>query len=173
MKIFIVIGLALTVLTLNLRAQMPNVDAKKTEMKKLEKWVGQWRGSGWSQYGPKRETFTGTETIQRKIDGLALLVEGRFTNPEGRVIHEKLAVLSYDEKIKGYGFNTFLASGSIGDHVLKVLPESYAWGFETPSGTVRFTIKIDNDVWFEIGEFSRDGGKTWIKTFEMKLDRVK
>lgn len=148
-------------------------DLKKAEMKKVERWAGQWRGSGWAQYGPKRETFTGGELVQKKLDGLALLVEGKFTNAEGKVIHETLAVLSYDDKARGFAFDTFLATGSAGNYVLKVLPETFEWGFETPGGTIRFTIRIDNDVWFEIGEFSPDGGKTWIKTFEMKLERVK
>lgn len=155
-------------------AQPPNTaEGKKVEMKKLDKWAGQWKGSGWAQYGPKRESFTGGENIQKKVDGLALLVEGKFTNSEGKVIHETLAVLSYNEVLKNYRFDTFLATGMSGEYELKVLPDGYEWGFQIPAGIVRYTIKIDNDVWFEIGEFSRDGGKTWFKNFEMKLERVK
>ena len=176
MKNYAAMILFILALAFTAAAQPSNaIEAKKAEMKKVEKWAGQWRGGGWSQYGPKRETFTGTETVQRKLDGLALLVEGRFTNAEGRVIHETLAVLSWDQQLKDtYNFDTYLANGSTGKHVLKVLPDRYEWGLQTPDGgTVRFTIKIDKDIWFEIGEFSRDGGKTWIQTFEMKLERVK
>ncbi|MDQ3373255.1 MAG: hypothetical protein M3521_05145, partial [Acidobacteriota bacterium] len=70
------------------------IEAKRAEMKKLDRLVGQWQGTGWIQQGKNRETFAGTENVQRKINGLALLVEGNFKNKEGVVIHETLAVLS-------------------------------------------------------------------------------
>ena len=157
---------------INVSAQENNVAALRTEVKKLESMVGQWKGSGWIQQGAKRETFTGTETVQRKLDGLALLVEGRFTNPEGKVIHETLAVLDFSEKDSKYRFRTYLAAGRSGEHELKLLPDAYEWGFQSPMGTIRYNIKTANDVWFETGEFSKDG-KTWVKFFEMKLDKVK
>lgn len=152
---------------------MPNTDAQRTEMKKLESLAGQWKGSGWIVLPDgKRETFTGMENVQRKIDGLALLVEGKFSNGEGKIIHETLAVLAFDPKARGYRFRTYLASGASGEHDLKLLADGYEWGFQIPNGTVRYIIKTANDVWFETGEFSRDG-KTWVKFFEMKLDKVK
>ncbi|HUR98427.1 MAG TPA: hypothetical protein VMZ26_10220, partial [Pyrinomonadaceae bacterium] len=132
------------------------------------------KGSGWYiAQGGKRETFTSSETVQNKIDGLALLVEGKHTNPEGKVVHETLAVLNYDEAAKIYKFATFLATGPTGTYDWKVVPTGYEWGFRTPNGgTLKYLIKTDANVWLETGEFSMDG-KTWAKIFEMKLDRVK
>jgi hypothetical protein len=153
-------------------AQEPSAELQRAEVKKLDSMVGQWKGAGWIQQGAKRETFTGTETVQRKIDGLALLVEGSFTNPEGKVIHETLAVLAFDPQAKGYRFRTYLATGRSGEHDLKIIPDAYEWGFSFTGGEARYTIKTANDVWFEIGEFSKDG-KNWVKFFEMKLDKVK
>lgn len=168
LTIFILLTCGLSVI-----AQDPaSAELRRTEMKKLEKMAGQWKGSGWTQYAQGKETFTGGELVQKKVDGLALLVEGKFTNSAGKVIHETLAVMSFDDKRAGYRFNTFLANGMTGEYDLKVFPDRFEWGFQIPSGTVRYTIKIENDVWFEIGEFSRDG-KTWFKNFEMKLERVK
>ncbi|HEY8563190.1 MAG TPA: hypothetical protein VIL74_22625 [Pyrinomonadaceae bacterium] len=157
---------------IDVSAQENNAERLRTEVKKLDGMVGQWRGSGWIQQGAARETFAGTETVQRKLDGLALLVEGRFTNPEGKVIHETLAVLDFNDKDSKYRFRTYLATGRSGEHELKLLPDAYEWGFQSPMGTIRYNIKTANDVWFETGEFSKDG-KTWIKFFEMKLDKVK
>ncbi|MEP6944740.1 MAG: hypothetical protein ABJA02_02400 [Acidobacteriota bacterium] len=156
-------------------AQDPAVaQLKKTELQKLDKMVGQWKGSGWIQQGPKRDTFTGTETVQSKVGGLATMVEGKFANPEGKVIHETLAVISYDEKLKVDRMSTYLASGLSGEYDFRVVGDAYEWGFDIPNaGTVRYTIKIDATTWHEIGEFSRDGGKTWFQTFEMKLERQK
>ncbi len=147
---------------------------RQAEMKKLDKLIGTWKGSGWYiAQGGKRETFTGAESVQTKIDGLAVLVEGKHLNPEGKVIHETLAVLSYDETAKVYKFATYLAGGPTGIYDLKVVSEGYEWGFQTPNGgTIKYLIKADASVWLETGEFSLDG-KTWTKIFEMKLDRVK
>lgn len=151
----------------------PNADAQRAEMKKLDGLAGQWKGSGWIvQQDGKRETFTGTENVQRKIDGLALLIEGKFSNAEGKVIHETLAVLAFDTKAKGYRFRTYLASGISGEYDFKLLADGFEWGFQFPNGSVRYFIKTTADTWLETGEFSRDG-KTWMKFFEMKLEKVK
>lgn len=173
MKFVFIFALIAAFLTVTVSAQGPTTaEAKKAEMKKLDKMIGQWKGSGWIQQGPKRETFTGTESVQRKVDGLALLIEGRFTNPEGKVIHETLAALAFDDKANIYKMRTYLISGISGEYDLKLDGDGYEWGFQTPGGTVRYKIAITPDTWTEGGEFSRDG-KTWMKFFEMKLDRVK
>ncbi len=167
------IGLALALFTFSASAQTPDlIAAKKLEMKKVQKFVGHWVGSGWQQVGPKRENVTGSETVQNKVDGLALLIEGRFADSTGAVKHETLAIMSYDDQLKSHRFKTFLANGISGEHDLKVLADGFEWGFTMSAGTVRFTIKLENDTWSEIGEFSRDG-KTWMKTMEMVLKRVK
>ena len=153
-------------------AQENTAGTQRAEIKKLESMVGQWKGSGWIQQGAKRENFTGTETVQSKLDGLALLIEGKFSNPEGKVIHETLAVLDFDAKAAKYRFRTYLATGMSGEQGFKIVADGFEWGFQVPAGTIRYTIKTANDVWFETGEFSKDG-KNWSKFFEMKLDRVK
>ncbi|HEX8847146.1 MAG TPA: hypothetical protein VF791_21055 [Pyrinomonadaceae bacterium] len=160
------------------QAQAPSPEAQLGEMKKLDYMVGQWKGSGWIQGQGGRQTFAGTETVQSKLNGLALLVEGKFTGKlpgkdvEG-VVHETLAVLSYDEKTKSYRFRTYLATGMTGDQEAKLVEGGWQWGFQFPGGNVRYTIKVKaKDEWFEIGEYSQDG-KSWQKFFEMTLQRVK
>ena len=172
MKVFIIFGLFI-LFALNICAQDPSVAAtKRSEMSKLSSLVGQWKGTGWIKSGPKREFFNGTETVQSKIDGLALLIEGKFANPEGIVTHETLAVLSPGEKGGDYRFKTYLANGISGDQYFKIIPNAFEWGFQFPGGNIRYTIKIENDTWTETGEFSRDA-KLWIQTFEMTLKKVK
>lgn len=165
---------------LSAAAQTPDfaADRQRTEMKKFEKMAGVWEGDGWIQMGPKKEQFRGTETVQWKIDGLALLVEGKFKAKVDdkvldKVIHETLAVISYNTKTSIFDFKTFLASGSQGAHEIKSTGETvFVWGFTSPNGNIRYTITTANDVWNEIGEMSRDG-KTWMKFFEMKLQKRK
>jgi hypothetical protein len=147
-------------------------ESKRAEMKNLDRLIGQWKGAGWIQQGATRETFEGTETVQRKIGGLALLVEGNFKNKEGVVTHDTLAVISPNTKTKNYDFQTYLANGMTGVQELKAVEGGWQWGFQFQGGAIRYTIKIENDVWGEIGEISRDDGKTWMKFFEMSLKKV-
>lgn len=153
-------------------AQENTVETQRGEMKKVESLIGEWKGSGWIQQGDKRETFTGTENVQRKVDGLALLIEGKFANAEGKIIHNTLAVLSYDAKNSKYSFRTYLSTGRSGEFDFKIVSDSYEWGFQMQAMTIRYTINTANNTWLEVGEVSKDG-KTWMKFLEMKLEKVK
>jgi hypothetical protein len=150
------------------------VAARKAEMAKVANWAGEWKGSGWIQKGPARETFEGTEIIQSKLDGLALLVEGKFLDPKGVPVHQTLAVLSTNEANNGYDFATYLANGMSGVQKFAVVGDHFEWGFDIPKlGSIRYTIAIDGNKWHEVGEFKRLGTSDWIKNFEMTLTRSK
>lgn len=159
-----------------LMAQTPPPTVQLDAMKKLDYMAGQWKGSGWIEQGGKRTTFNGSETVQSKLGGLALLVEGKFnTQIAGKevTIHETLGVLSFDERAKTYRFRTYLATGMSGDQEAMLVEGGWQWGIQFPGGSIRYTIKVnEKDEWFEIGEISQDG-KTWRKFFEMTLQRVK
>jgi hypothetical protein len=151
----------------------PNmIEAKRAEMKKIDRFVGRWGGSGWIRQGKTRENFVGTEDVRRKIDGLALLVEGNYKNKAGKIIHETLAVLTPNLKTKNFDFQTYLANGISGLYELKTSGTGWQWGFSFPGGAMRYNIKIESDVWTEIGEMSRDDGKTWTRFFEMNLKKI-
>lgn len=149
-------------------------DLQKSEMRKLDKMVGKWSGAGWIQQGKNRAEFKGTENVQRKLDGLALLVEGKFTDTKdaSKVIHETLAVLSYNPKTSIYDFRTFLANGSGGNFTLTTTETGYEWGLNFPGSKILYTITIKDGVWNEIGKMSRDDGKNWFQFFEMNLKKV-
>jgi len=58
-------------------AQTP-ASGQRVEMKKLDWLVGHWKGTGWMQMGPQgRKEFTITETVEGKLDGLVLVIEGQ------------------------------------------------------------------------------------------------
>ena len=176
MKRIIPLSLFLLLSAAPMMAQMPQPTAQREAMKKLDYMAGQWKGSGWTEQGGKRETFNGGETVQSKLNGLALLVEGKFTTQIGGrevVAHETLAVLSYDERSKTYRFRTYLANGITGDQEARLIDGGWQWGFQFSGGSIRYTIKVKElDQWFEIGEMSQDG-TNWRKFFEMTLQRVK
>ena len=161
-------------------AQMPNIAEQRQAMKKLERWIGTWQGSGWIEYAPgKRMTFTITESIQSRLGGLALLVEGlgkgkRPGEQEEAIIHEALATVSYDEREKKYRFVTHTEKGHFAIPEIKVTETGWEWGLQFPQGGgFRYTLKIsDKGEWHEKGERSQDG-KTWTQFHEMTLKRMK
>ncbi len=158
--------------------QQSSVATQRQEMKKLEYMAGEWYGTGWIEMDGKRMTFAGTERVQKKLEGVALLVEGLFKSKDTstgveRTIHETLAVLSYDERTKTHRFRSWLATGNSGDHEVKVTNEGWQWGLQFPNGSIRYTIKInEKGEWHEIGEISQNG-KPSQQFFEMNLKRVK
>ena len=170
--------LSLFLLHTPLSAQAPNA-AQMDQMKKVSFLVGQWKGEGWIDFGQGQRRFTETESVQSKLGGQVLLIEGLGkTNVDGKetgiTVHNAIALVSYDEKTKTFRFQAHQAAGRSVDTEARVTDGTLEWGFvDDRAGTIRFTIKLtDSGKWFEIGEGSRDG-KTWHKFFEMTLQRVR
>ena len=170
----------LSLLCTPIMAQAPNAVAVE-QMKKMSFLVGQWKGEGWVQYGPgQRVTVAATETVQSRLGGEVLLIEGLGRNKDnvsGKVEvngHDAIALMFYDVKTGTFRFQAHRAGGTSIDTELKVTPGGFEWGFQDErAGTLRFTMKLtDKGEWFEIGEMSRDG-KTWYKFVETKLERMK
>jgi hypothetical protein len=162
------------ILPVALLAQTP-ASGQRAEMKKLYWLVGHWKGTGWIQMGPQgRKEFTQTETIQGKLDGLVLVIEGEAKSKEdGSTIHTALAFLSYDEPAKTFRWRAFTAEGRQTDAEAKVGANTLEWGLQTPRGRMRYIIKLnEKGEWFEVGEMAQDD-QTWRKFFEMTLERQK
>ena len=160
-----------------LLAQAPaSATGQRAEMKKLDWLLGQWKGTGWMQMGPQgRKEFTQTETVQSKLDGLVLVIEGLGKSKEsGLTVHNALAFVSYDERAKTFRWRAFTAEGRQTDTEAKAGTDTLEWGLEIPQrGRMRYTIKLnEKGEWFEVGETSQDG-QTWQKVFEMTLQRQK
>ena len=170
----------LSLLGTPLMAQAPNTVAVE-QMKKLSFLVGQWKGEGWVQYGPgQRVTAAATETVQSRLGGEVLLIEGLGRNKDNPGTkmevngHDAIALIFYDVKTGTFRFQAHKGGGTSVDTELKVTQGGFQWGFQDErAGTLRFTMKLtDKGEWFEEGEMSRDG-KTWHKFLETKLERVK
>ncbi len=135
---------------------------------------GNWAGEGWIQMGqgPKEE-FTQTETVEAMLDGAVMLIEGvgHSTGEDPKKVHHALALISFDPVNNTLVFSAFVAGRPRLDLVPEVAPNTFKWGFSPPSGgEIRYSIVIEDGVWHEVGEFSRDG-KSWHKFLEMHLKR--
>ena len=150
------------------------------EMSKLNFLVGQWRGEGWILMGRnERRTFRQNETVQSKVDGTVLMIDGlgkgiKAGETAESVIHNAFAVISYNKDAKTFRWQAFRGDGTSFDVQPTITDKTIVWGFtDARAGEIRFTIKInEKGQWFEIGELSRDTGKTWLKFFEMTLDKA-
>lgn len=168
----------LCLLPLVLCAQPPAHDPgpQKEAMAKLAFLVGSWEGEGWIQMGPQtRHHSIGTETVESRLDGLILVIEGRHKDPEtGKVVHHAFATVDWDEDAGQYRFRSLLSDGRAADSTGHFEEGNFVWSPGSPPGSeIRYVIhETEAGEWFEVGEMSRDGGKTWSQFFEMKLHRT-
>ena len=155
----------------------PSSPTAQAEMAKIAHLAGKWKGSGWVVVpGGGRHVSNSEETIELRLDGRALLIEGFHTDAQTNAVnHHALAIIAWDDARREYRFASALASGRTGYFPARLEGKSFIWTIQVPNGpTSRFTISLDDpDKWREVGEQSRDGGATWFKFFEMNLDRVK
>ncbi len=151
---------------------------QKAAMQKLAYMAGDWQGEGWMVMGPgPRETFRGSEKVQSKLFGLALLVEGAFFAPDSaggeRPVHTTLGVITWNPTTQKYGFRYWLASGWTGERDLILTDDGWYWEMPAgPGATIRYTMTLEDGAWSEIGERTTDQGKTWTKFFEMNLRKA-
>ena len=146
------------------------------EMKKLDFLIGDWKGEGWIQMGPgKRSSALQTEKVTSRAGGKVLLIEGlgrrKMENgTAGEVVHDAIALVAWDKTKKTYRFDAHAAQQESVDTTIDLTaPKTLVWGFDTPQGKVRYTIKLTpKGEWYEVGDWSADG-KAWTKFFEMTL----
>lgn len=155
-------------------AQMGDGSAQRAAMDRVGFMVGRWRGDAWMQQPGGRVSTTMTETIERRLGGAVLLIEGRGVIPAAggvpeRVAHHALGILSFDPA-SGYSLRSCIAQGYCGDFAVSVTDSSLVWSREVPGGRIRNTARYTATTWTEIGEFSRDG-TTWMQTMEIRLRR--
>lgn len=147
-------------------------------MRRLENWIGEWSGSGWSlDAAGHRTEFSIEESVQPRVGGTVLLVEGRgrATNGDGAetVTHDGLVLVYYDEHAGCYHWNGHEVRGGTADAEARLLDGGLEWSLSVPgsAATVRFTILFDERRWHEVGEASADG-KAWNRFMELDLERV-
>jgi len=144
-------------------------------MKKLDRWIGDWSGKGWtiSREG-RRIEFDLSEKVQSKVGGTVLLVEGRgagrTATGEELVVHDGIAVVSFDAATGRYRWNGHERGFGAMDAEPVLVDGGFAWTFRVPETTLRFTILIDGETWHETGEASADG-KAWSTFLETTLRR--
>lgn len=147
------------------------------ELKRLDGWVGAWKGTGWVAFAPgPRVEFQLSEHVTKRAGGTVLLVEGRGTTRDEQgaehVTHDGLALVYFDAKSGQYRWNGHDRGWGAIDAQLSVADGKLEWTFAADErGTrVRFAIRFDDEHWREVGELSGDG-ETWTRFMETTLAR--
>lgn len=154
--------LFLSVITLTTHAKSTKTDTTlQLALSKLKFMEGQ----GWMYVrdGVRRE-FTQTENIQFKVDNTLLYIEG-LGKSEEKIVHNALAIISWDKEKGYYNFHSYLANGMSGDFKAELIEGKLYW---YPTPVVRYIIQLnDQGQWLEKGEYKQ--GEDWMQFFEMTL----
>jgi hypothetical protein len=168
MKKIIPLSLVMLLVFSLARAQAPETDtAAQAEITRLGFITGKWQGKGWmiGQDRVKRE-FDQTEDIRFKLDSTAILIEGKGV-ADGKVIHNAMAVVTYNKTDNNYSFYSYLANGRKGEYKGELINGAFFW---YPADNIRYIISIsDKGQWYETGEINM--GTSWFQFFEMTLNK--
>jgi hypothetical protein len=118
------------------RAQQnaPQVAAEHAAMQKLDFLAGHWNGPITVHTGSGAVLhMTQTEHVQFKLSGLVMLVQGKSTTADDKVMFNALATIAYDETTHSYHIRAY-NDGRYIDTELSVVPDGFSWGF--PAGPV-------------------------------------
>lgn len=177
----LVYGALLVMIGAPASAQVPGAqpDPALQKMAPFQRLVGEWEGTAWIDYAPgQRMQMRSHESVQSRLDGRVVVVEGRHTGSipgvgEAVVLHHALGVLSYHAPADEYRFHTYVADRMSGGSTHRVWPtaDGFEWGYTDPRmGEVRYTVNVDATQWTETGR-RRGADGEWVEFFGMKLTR--
>lgn len=168
-KTILIIVMALFLFSFESYSQEAETDKEAQEaITKLEFIVGNWAGTGWTMGRHKQKhTFSQTERISFKLDSTAILIEGLGKHNE-KIIHNAMAVVTYNKIDKNYNFQSYLSTGTGGNFSAELKDRKFYW---YPNENMRYIIYLnDKGQWYEIGEIKREN--EWFQFFEMTLDKL-
>jgi|SRR5581483_9546872 len=142
--------------SLSIAAQQPvptNVEAQRQAMSKLSFLTGRWSGPVNILRGPGEALhLMQTEDVEYKLDGLVLLIDGKSTSADGKVLFSALATVAYDDSSHSYRFRAY-NNGHYLDTELSVLPTGFSWSFTAgPAHIVNTMHLTGKGEWDEITE---------------------
>jgi hypothetical protein len=167
MKRILIFTFAIFLVKLSYSQSVEADSLSKAKISELEFMAGKWKGSGWmmGRDGQKSE-FEQSEDIQFKLDSTMLLIEGLGTS-QGKVVHNALALITYDKSEDKLVFRSYLQNGQNGEFAAELTDGKLFW---YPNPNVRYIVGLnESGQWYETGEFKR--GENWTRFFEMTLDR--
>ena len=142
MKTILIIALAIIFATHSYAQSSETDSISKSKISQLEFMVGNWNGTGWmmGRDGQKSE-FDQSEKIKFKLDSTMVLVEG-MGKSEGRIVHNALAIITYNKEEDKYVFRSYMQNGQSGEFPAELIDGKLYW---YPNPNVRY-IKMTDQV---------------------------
>lgn len=142
--------------SLSVAAQQPvsnNADTQREAMRKLSFLAGHWSGPVTIVRGPGEALhLSQTEDVEYKLDGMVLLVEGRSTSADGKVLFSALATIAYDDASRTYRFRAY-NDGHYLDTELSAPANGFSWSFTAgPAHIVNTMHLTGKGEWDEVTE---------------------
>lgn len=164
-------------LSLALPAQQPgqnSLEAQSEAMHKLSFLAGHWSGPVTIIRGPGEPLhLTQTEDVAYKLDGLVLLVEGKSTSPDGKVLFSALAIIAYDDASHTYRFRAYHDGRYLDTELL--VPASangFSWSFTAGPAHIVNTMHLTaKGEWDEVSEVTV-GSNPAHRSVEMLLQHL-
>lgn len=163
------------------------IEVQRQAMGKLSFLAGHWSGTvsmnrGPGAPGPPRTgsgpqgdeplRMTHTESVQFKLDGIVLLIEGRSTAVDGKAAFAALATIAYDDEAGKYRIRAY-NDGRYLDTDLALLADGFSWGFQAgPVHVVNTMHLTPKGQWHETAQVTV-GDNPPQQAVDMLLDREK
>jgi hypothetical protein len=152
----------------------PDVQAQRMAMNKLGFLVGEWSGEASILRAPGQfAELTQTESVQFKLDGLVLVIEGVGRNKaDGKLSLQALGLISFDDEAGTYWMRAFNDGRWLETEVkLADGGNSISWGFALGEFKTTTVLRInENGEWTEHGELVV-GDRPPQKMLELRVRR--
>lgn len=156
-------------------SRTPDLEAQRTAMKKLGFLVGDWSGDATVLRGPGQFVeMMQTESVQFKLDGLLLAIEGvGRTKADGKPALQALGLISFDDETQTYKMRAFNDGRWLETEVkLGDGADSISWGFALGEFKTTTVLRInDNGEWTEHGELVM-GDRPPQKMMDLRVRRT-
>jgi hypothetical protein len=137
--------------------RVPNLEAQRAAMKRLDFLVGEWAGQARMFRGPADPIeLLQTEIAQYKLDGLLLMIEGVGRTKSGQPVLQALGLISYDDETHTYLMRAF-NDGRFLETEVKPLAEGQGmtWGFALGEIRTKSVLRINAQAeWTEVHEIT-------------------
>jgi len=151
--------------------RVPDLEAHRAALKKLDFLVGKWSGEARVLRGPGEPLeLIQTEEAQYKLDGLILIIEGiGKTKADGKVALQALGIVSYDDEACAYNDGRYLET----DLKLSENGKGITWGFALGDIKTSSMLRInEKGEWTELTEIAI-GSQPARKFMELTVSRQK
>ena len=156
--------------------RVPDIEAQRAALKKLDFLVGKWSGQARILSGPGEPLeLVQTEEAQYKLDALILIIEGiGKTKADGKVALQALGIVSYDDeagtcRMRAYNDGRYLET----DLKPSENEKGISWGFTLGEIKTSSMLRInEKGEWTELTEIAV-GSQPPRKFIELTVSRQK